>query len=257
MQGISNFIPEVSRVSTVYNVAAIRKINVLRFCISTFRSGYAVPSEAVFCSYLMLCFLCIVFRYFLNDFESVPIDPLITGISLVLHSIYFCFCLHFVFFRDHIYISEIPVFIDRHVRFPLSRIMIRSCCEGYFFHFSLIPSIRWLPYFHDFFLLWYVLRPLFLSNFTPISFHKLIVGHTAYHFALCMFLHQYWADWHNVVYCLPILSTSAFVICFCFDYFCCMILVCNAWFAHLKWTDIITNDEVFQKVKEERLLLKI
>jgi hypothetical protein len=42
----------------------------------------------------------------------------------------------------------------------------------------------------------------FLSNSTPISFHLLIVGHTAYHVALCMFLHQYCAGWLNVVCCL-------------------------------------------------------
>jgi hypothetical protein len=63
------------------------------------------------------------------------------------------------------------------------------------------------------------LHRCFLSNSTPISFHLLIVGHTTYHVALFVFLHQYWACWRNVVYCLPILLTSAFAICFCFEYF--------------------------------------
>ena len=30
-----------------------------------------------------------------------------------------------------------------------------------------------------------------------------------------------------------------------------------SWRGMLKWTDRITNDEVFQRAKEERLLLKI
>jgi hypothetical protein len=70
----------------------------------------------------------------------------------------------------------------------------------------------------------------FLSNSTPYLFHLLIVGHTAYHVALCMFLHQYCAGWRNVVCCLPVLLTSAFAVCFCFEYFYCMVIVCNMWF---------------------------
>ena len=65
-----------------------------------------------------------MFRYFLNDLESVPIDHLITGINLVVCSIHFFICFPFGFFRDHLYIPEIPGFIDRHVRFSLSRIMM-------------------------------------------------------------------------------------------------------------------------------------
>jgi hypothetical protein len=60
-------------------------INVLYFYIITFRSMCAVPNMAIFCSYLM-CFQRMLLRYFLNDFEIVPVAPPITHITSVLHS---------------------------------------------------------------------------------------------------------------------------------------------------------------------------
>jgi hypothetical protein len=48
---------------------------------------------AVFCSSLTSWFPGMVFTYFLNDFEMVPVAPIITGITLVLHSTYAVFLL--------------------------------------------------------------------------------------------------------------------------------------------------------------------
>ena len=43
----------------------------------------AVPSMAVFCSSLTSCFPGMLLMYFLNDYEIVPVAPIITGITFV------------------------------------------------------------------------------------------------------------------------------------------------------------------------------
>ena len=53
------------------------------FYVSTFLNMCAVPSMAVFCKSMILCFPGIFHRYFLNDFEIVPFAPIITGITFV------------------------------------------------------------------------------------------------------------------------------------------------------------------------------
>ena len=51
----------------------------------------AVPNVAVFCSSLISCFPGVLLTYFLNDFEIVPLAPIITGITFVFtfHMRYF------------------------------------------------------------------------------------------------------------------------------------------------------------------------
>ena len=51
--------------------------------VSTFRSMCAVPKMAVFCSSLTSWFPGMLLTYFLNDFEMVPVAPIITGITFV------------------------------------------------------------------------------------------------------------------------------------------------------------------------------
>ena len=95
MQRIYTYIPETNYVSRKYSVAAILLflfmllislvpvLNLLYFYISTFRSMCAVPNMAVFCSSLTSCFLGMLLAYFLNDFEIVPVAPIISGITFV------------------------------------------------------------------------------------------------------------------------------------------------------------------------------
>jgi len=95
MKGIYTYIPETNFVPTEYSVAAILLLlfmvlislvpvlNLLYFYISTFRSMCAVPNMAVFCSSLTTCFPNMLLTYFLNDFEIVPVAPIITGITFV------------------------------------------------------------------------------------------------------------------------------------------------------------------------------
>ena len=96
MQGIFTHIPETNYVHRVYRAAAIllllfmvlillvSVLNLLYFYISTFRSMCSVPNMAVFCSSLTSCFPGMLLTYFLNDFEIVPVVPIITGITFVL-----------------------------------------------------------------------------------------------------------------------------------------------------------------------------
>jgi len=95
MQGIYTYIPETNYVPREYSVAAILLLlfmvlislvpvlNLLYFYISTFQSMCAVPNMGVFCIFLTSYFPGMLLKYFLNDFEIVPVAPIITGITFV------------------------------------------------------------------------------------------------------------------------------------------------------------------------------
>jgi len=114
MQGIYTYIPETNCVPREYSVAAIllllfmifmmliylvSVLNLLYFYISTFRSTCAVLNMAVFWSSLTSSFPGMLLTYFLNDFEIVPVAPIITGITFVFcipHALCF-YCKVFIF----------------------------------------------------------------------------------------------------------------------------------------------------------------
>ena len=52
--------------------------------VNTFRSMCAVPNMAVFCSSLTSWLPGMLLTYFLNDFEIVPVAPIITGIICII-----------------------------------------------------------------------------------------------------------------------------------------------------------------------------
>ena len=58
-------------------------LTLLYLHVSTFRSTCSVPNMAVFCSSLTSWFPGMLITYFLNDFEMVPVAPIITGITFV------------------------------------------------------------------------------------------------------------------------------------------------------------------------------
>ena len=58
-------------------------LNVLYVYISTFRSKCVVPGMAVFHSFLIMCLPGMLLRYFLNDFQIVPVVSVSTGITSV------------------------------------------------------------------------------------------------------------------------------------------------------------------------------
>jgi len=95
-----------------------RKLNVLYFYISTFRSMCAVPNMSVFCNSLTSCSPVMLLRYFLNDFVMFPVVPIITGVTVVF--IFYVRCiLYFKIFSASsliIFLSpENAVSINRHV----------------------------------------------------------------------------------------------------------------------------------------------
>jgi len=70
-------------------ISLVSALNLLYFYISTFRSMCAVPNMAVFWISLTSCFPGMLLTYFLNDFEIVPVAPIITGITFVFTYYYY------------------------------------------------------------------------------------------------------------------------------------------------------------------------
>jgi hypothetical protein len=95
MQGIYTYIPATNHVPREHCVVTILMLlfmlpillgpalTPLYLYVSTFRSMCAVPNMAVFCSSLTSWFPGMLLTYFLNDFEIVPVAPIITGITFV------------------------------------------------------------------------------------------------------------------------------------------------------------------------------
>ena len=95
MQGIYTYIPDTNYAPGENSVAAIllllfmvlislvSVLNLLYYYISTFRTVCAVPNMAVFCSSFTSCFPGMLLTYFLNNFEIVPVAPIITAITFV------------------------------------------------------------------------------------------------------------------------------------------------------------------------------
>ena len=149
IQGIYTCIPETKYVSREYSVAAILLLlsmvlvlvsvfNLLYFYISTFRSMCAVPNMAVFCSSLTSCFPNMLLMYFLNDFEIVPVAPIITGLTFVLtfhmHCVSVVRSLYFRIFSASFLITflspKIATSINIHVPFSLLRIIMSGLFWG-------------------------------------------------------------------------------------------------------------------------------
>ena len=70
----------------------------LYFYISTFRSMCAVPNMAVFCSSLTSCFPGMLLMYFLNDFEIIPVAPIIICITFVFTSHMRCIYYYYYYY---------------------------------------------------------------------------------------------------------------------------------------------------------------
>jgi hypothetical protein len=96
MQGIYTYIPETNHVPREHCVATILVLLFMVFIslvpaltplylyVSTLRSVCAVPNMAVFCSSLTSWFTGMLLTYFLNDFEMVPVAPILLLLLLLL-----------------------------------------------------------------------------------------------------------------------------------------------------------------------------
>jgi len=133
-----------------------------------------VPNMAVFCSSLTSCFPGMLLTYFLNDFEIVPVAPVITGISFVFTFHMCCISivrsLYFRVFSASFLITflspEFATPINRHVPFSLSRIIMSGLFWGSFCQFVLVDSTVRLPCLLDLFLL--ILAHVHTSVLCPI-----------------------------------------------------------------------------------------
>jgi hypothetical protein len=64
-------------------ISLVPALTPLYLYVSTFRSTCAVPNMIVFCSSLISWFPGMLLAYFLNDFEMVPVAPIISGNTFV------------------------------------------------------------------------------------------------------------------------------------------------------------------------------
>jgi len=116
---------------------------VLYFYIGTYCSMCAVPNMAVFCNSLISCFPGMLHRYFLSDFEMVPVAPIFTSVTL-LHALncyykVFPFSNVLSFFLVHIFVSRncniylhacsFFIIMEYDVRF-----IVRCCCHHHHHH---------------------------------------------------------------------------------------------------------------------------
>ena len=108
-------------------ISLVPTLVLMVFYVSTFRRMCAVPNMAVFCSSRTSWLPGMLPTYFLNDFEMVPVAPIITGITVVftfhirwisiVRSLYFkIFQLFFfyyitIFWDGNIYQYACPLFI--------------------------------------------------------------------------------------------------------------------------------------------------
>ena len=94
----------------------------------------AVSNKAAFCGSFISCFPGMWLRYFLNDFERVPVDPVFNGITYVTafntRLIAIIRSLYFRFFSDSFMITflylEIATSINIHAVPSLCRIVMSS-----------------------------------------------------------------------------------------------------------------------------------
>ena len=135
-------------------ISLVPALTPLYLYVSTFRSVCvcvcAVPNMAVFCSSLTSWFPALLLTYFLNDFEMVPVAPIITGFTFVFTSHMRCICivrsLYFRIFSAsflNTFLSpEIATSINIHVIFSLSRIIMSGLLLG------MVLSV-WTCWFHS------------------------------------------------------------------------------------------------------------
>ena len=142
----------------------------------------AAPNMAVFCSSLISCFPGMLITYFLNDFEEVPVAPIITGITFVftLHKRWICIVRYLyrrVFSACSLITSLSSEFTSINIRVPCSLSLILT--SGFFL--GIVLSVFTCRFHNMVILTTRLISVNFgtysyrcsLANFTPNSFHKL------------------------------------------------------------------------------------
>ena len=167
MQDIYNYFTETNHVSRVYSVAVILYLQfvlhvmfishvncVSYFYISTSWSMCAVPNMDGFCSSLISCFPGVLLRYCSNNFDMVPVAPVLLLVLLLsLHST----CAKFLLWGFYILESSFLITflspdnspsIYIHVPFPLLRITISGFDYYYYYYYSYYYHHHLHPHSH-------------------------------------------------------------------------------------------------------------
>ena len=100
---LGNSVSAILSLLFMVSISLVLVLALLYFYVSTFRSMCAVRNMAGFCSSFTSWFPGVLLMYFLNDFEMVPVAPIITGITLVFyrpHALYF-YCQVLIFYNYH------------------------------------------------------------------------------------------------------------------------------------------------------------
>jgi len=103
---------------------------ILCLCICTFRTICAVPNMAGFCNSPISCPPGMLLRYYVSDFETVQVCPVIIGFTFHMRSIFILRSLYFKYFSSFVLITflfaEIAACINTHVPCLLTRIVLSS-----------------------------------------------------------------------------------------------------------------------------------
>jgi hypothetical protein len=84
----------------------------------------AVPSTAVFCRSLTSCFPGTLLKYFLKDFEIVPVAPIITGVTFVFTFHVRCISVIRYYYYYYYYYYYCIIVILSHLSYILTYIRI-------------------------------------------------------------------------------------------------------------------------------------
>ena len=134
-------------------------INIPPSHISTFRSMCTVPNMYAFCSSLMSCPPGMLFGYFANDFEMVPVAPIVTGITstgaFVLHSTS-ALCTLFLLqllSMSHFYLLKLQcplthTFLVHYHRFFTSGLLLRTVLSSFHFFTIKYSYLTFMTYFY-------------------------------------------------------------------------------------------------------------
>ena len=153
----------------------------------------AVPNMAVFCSSLTSWFPGMLFTHFLNDFEIVPVTPIITVITFVftfhmccisiVRSLYFrIFSVSFlVTFLSPEIATSINIITDYTVWFVVGNSSVSL--------YLLVPQYGYLASLTCFYWFWHMFIPVFFVQMYPFPcICWSVVVHTLYHVFLCTVL---------------------------------------------------------------------
>ena len=105
-------------------ISLVPVLNLLYFYISSFRSRCAVSNMAVFYSSLTSCIPGMLLTCFLNEFETVPVAPIITGIIFVFTFLSCIYYYYYYYYKNNMNDNCVEQNIPKILRF----LNIALCC---------------------------------------------------------------------------------------------------------------------------------